>query len=99
MPLMITPRPVAEPEKPYDKTLISLAISPILLESDIEAAMSMRCVPYRVLEDGRIEAREDFAVTINSGAVFAEAQADPALAVAAQEIWSALQTYLTAKAI
>jgi hypothetical protein len=39
------------------------------------------------------------AETINSGAVFAEAQTDPALAMAASAIWDALQGYLTAKGI
>ena len=98
MPLQITPRTVANPEIPYDKTLVSLAISPIVLGSDIEAAMSLRCVPYRVV-DGAIESREDLAVTINSGAVFAESEQDPAIAAAAQKIWDALQTYLSAKGI
>lgn len=99
MPLTITPRPVAEPETAYDKTLISLAISPIIQGNDIEAAMSMRCVPYRVLSDGSIDKNEELAVTINSGAVFTEAQQDPALAAAAEAIWNALQTYLSAKGI
>lgn len=98
MPLQITPRTLEHPEIAYDKTLISLAISPIVLDGDIEAAMSMRCVPYRVV-DGAIESREDLAVTINSGAVFAEAQQDPALAAAAAAIWDALQTYLSVKGI
>jgi hypothetical protein len=99
MPLTITPRPITEPDVAYDKTLISLAISPIILEDHIEAAMSMRCVPYRVLADGSICKAEDMAVTINSGAVFAEAETDPALAAAAAAIWDALQGYLTAKGI
>ena len=98
MPLTITPRTVANPEIPYDKSLISLAISPIVMDGHIEAAMSMRCVPYRVI-DGAVESREDMAVTINSGAVFAESQQDPALAAAATQIWDALQTYLVAKSI
>lgn len=98
MPLQITPRTVVNPEIPYDKTLVSLAISPIVLDGDIEAAMSMRCVPYRVV-DGAIESREDYAVTVNSGAVFAESAMDPALAAAAQQIWDALQNYITAKSI
>ena len=99
MPLTITPRQIAEPKTAYDKTLISLAISPIILDTGIEAAMSMRLVPYRVLSDGSIESREDMAETINSGAVFAEAQTDPALAKAAAAIWDALQGYLSAKGI
>jgi hypothetical protein len=99
MPLTITPRAIPEPKTAYDKTLISLAISPIILDTGIEAAMSMRCVPYRVLSDGSIESREDMAQTINSGAVFAEAQTDPALAQAAAAIWDALQGYLLAKGI
>lgn len=99
MPLVIIPRPVAEPSKAYDKTLVSLAISPIVQGSEIEAAMSMRCVPYRVLADDSIESREDLAVVINSGAVFAESAQDPALAAAAQAIWDALQTYLIAKGV
>jgi hypothetical protein len=99
MPLTITPRPVAEPAVAYDKTLISLSISPIIHGNDIEAAMSMRCVPYRVLSDGSIESRDDYAVSVNSGAVFAESATDPALAAAAQAIWDALQNYITAKAI
>jgi hypothetical protein len=99
MPLTITPRTIAEPEVAYDKTLISLAISPIILENRIEAAMSMRCVPYRVLADDSIDKNEDLAVTINSGAVFAEAATDPALAMATSQIWDALQAYLIAKGI
>ena len=99
MPLTITPRTIAEPKTAYDKTLVSLAISPIIIDKHIEAAMSMRCVPYRVLSDGNIESREDMAQTINSGAVFAEAQTDPALAQAAAAIWDALQGYLSAKGI
>lgn len=104
MPLTITPRAIPEPSKPYDKTLINMAISPIIITNadgsqSIEAAMSMRCVPYRVLEDGSICKAEDMAVTINSGAVFAEAATDPALAHAAAAIWDALQGYLTAKGI
>ena len=98
MPLTITPRTVENPEIAYDKTLISLAISPIVMDGDIEAAMSMRCVPYRVI-DGKVESREDMAVTINSGAVFAQSQTDPALAAAAEAIWTALQTYLVQKGI
>jgi hypothetical protein len=99
MPLTITPRAIPEPKTAYDKTLISLAISPIIQDNAIEAAMSMRLVPYRVLSDGSIESREDMAETINSGAVFAEAATDPALAQAAAAIWDALQGYLTAKGI
>jgi hypothetical protein len=99
MPLTITPRAIPEPSTAYDKTLISLAISPIIQGDHIEAAMSMRCVPYRVLSDGTIESREDMAQTINSGAVFAEAQTDTALAQAAAAIWDALQGYLSAKGI
>jgi hypothetical protein len=99
MPLTITPRTIAEPKTAYDKTLVSLSISPIILDNHIEAAMSMRCVPYRVLSDGSIDKNEDLAVTINSGAVFEEASTDPALALAASAIWDALQAYLTAKGI
>lgn len=99
MPLQITPRAVSEPKTAYDKALISLSISPIIQGNDIEAAMSMRCVPYRVLADGSICKAEDMAVTINSGAVFAESTQDPALAAAAAAIWDALQGYLTAKGI
>jgi hypothetical protein len=99
MPLTITPRTIAEPKTAYDKTLVSLAISPIILDDRIEAAMSMRCVPYRVLADGSIDKNEDLAVTINSGAVFEEAATDPALAMAASQIWDALQGYLSAKGI
>lgn len=99
MPLTITPKTIIEPSNPYDKTLISLAISPIIMENNIEAVMSMRCVPYRILSDGTIDKNEELAITINSGAVFAEAQQDPALAQAAASIWDALQSYLSAKGI
>jgi hypothetical protein len=98
MPLTITPRTVANPEIPYSATLISLAISPIVQGDHIEAAMSMRCVPYRVI-DGVVESREDLAVTINSGAVFAEAETNPALAKALPRIWDALQDFLTESGI
>lgn len=95
MPLQITPRTLAHPEITFDKTLISLAISPVIVDNHVDAAMSMRCVPYRVLPDDTIDAAENMAQTINVGAVFEQAKSDPALAKAASRIWDALQDYLT----
>lgn len=99
MPLTITPRPLVEPNNPYDKTLINLAISPLVQGDSIEGAMSLRLTPYRVLSDGRIDVAESLAESISSGAVFAEAATDPALAKAVTAIWTALQTYLEDKGI
>lgn len=99
MPFSITPRPIPDGELPYDMTLINLAISPIVQGNDIEAAMNLTCTPYRVLTDGTIETRADLAFSFLSGAVFAEAQDDPALAQAATAIWTAIQGYLTAKGV
>lgn len=99
MPFSITPRAIPDGELPYDKTLINLAISPIVQEGDIEAAMNLTCTPYRVLSDGTVESRPDLAFSFLSGAVFAKAQDDPALATAASAIWSAIQGYLTAKGV
>lgn len=99
MPLVITPRQIAHPEIAFDKTLISLAISPVIVDNHIDAAMSMRCVPYRIMPDDTIDAAENMAQTINIGAVFEQAKTDPALAKAASRIWDALQDYLTESAI
>lgn len=99
MPLQIAPRTLAHPEIAFDKTLISLAISPVIVDNHVEAAMSMRCVPYRVLPDDTIDAAENMAQTVNVGAVFEQAKSDPALAKAASRIWDALQDYLTETAI
>ena len=99
MPFTITPREIKDGEIPYDKTLINLAISPIIQESDIKAAMNLTCTPYRVLIDGTIESRPDLAMSFLSGDVFAEAVTDPALATAAATIWTAIHGYLTAKGV
>jgi hypothetical protein len=100
MPFIISPRVINEADIPYDKTLVALSISPIVVgEADIEATMNLTCTPYRVLTDGSIESRSDLAFSFLSGAVFAEAQTDPDLAVAAQAIWTAIQGYLTAKGV
>lgn len=99
MPFQITPRPIPDGELPYDKTLINLAISPIIEGNDIEASMVLTGTPYRVLSDGTIESRPDQSFSFMSGAVFAEAQTDSALAQAASAIWAAIQGYLTAKGV
>lgn len=95
MPLVITPRQIAHPEIAFYKTLIYMSISPVVVDNHIEAAMSMRCVPYRILPDDTIDAAENMAKTVNVGAVFEQAKSDPALAKAASRIWDALQDYLT----
>lgn len=99
MPLQITPRTIAHPEIAFDKTLISLAISPVIVNNNIEAAMSMRCVPYRILPDDTIDVAENMAQTINIGAVFEQAKSDPALAKAVSRILDTLQDFLTETAI
>lgn len=99
MPLQITPRTVAYPEIAYDKTLIYMSIGPVVVDDHIEGALSMLLEPYRVLPDGAIDVAKNMAKTINVGAVFQQAQTDPALAKAVSRIWDALQDYLTEAAI
>lgn len=98
MPFTINPTTVENPEIPFDKALIYLAISPIIQGGDIEGALSVRVVPYRKINN-KIETREDKAISINSGSVFADSAVDPVLAQAVTTISTALQTYLAAKGL
>ena len=97
MPLTITPKPVRDPEIAFDKTLVTLAVSPVIKGKTIDANMAMVCTPYRVLADGSIEINEDLQQHFISGSVFEDALVDAALATAAARVWDAIQDFLTAK--
>ena len=99
MPLIISPKDISYPEIPYDKTLVSLSIAPVINGSDIDAAMSLTATPYRVLPDGKIEANENLRRFFNYGSVFIDATQDQTLADAAQGVWAAIQGFLTAKGV
>lgn len=91
------PKTVTHPDIPFDCLGVSLAISPVWQPTDVEAAVSIRAVPYRVLPDGSIDKDENAAWTFNTGSAFADAQNDPALAVAAGTLMTVIQNFLTAK--
>jgi hypothetical protein len=98
MPILTsTPKVIDSPEIPYDRLGVSLAISPIWKQNDVEAAVSITAVPYRVLPDGSIDKLESGAWSYNCGQVFAASENDPALAEAATALMTAVQNFLAAK--
>jgi hypothetical protein len=99
MPITISPKSVAFPEIPYDKSLVYLNISPIVQGAEIEAAMNLRVVPYRILPDGMVDVAEAMAYNESVGQAFAQSATDPALAAAAGVIFSAIQAFLTARGV
>ena len=94
-----TPVAIINPEIPYDRLGIQLAIAPIFKESDVEGTMALRVIPYRVLVDGKIDKREDLAKSISVADIFTESQTDPAFASAMAQIWTAIQGYIIAKGL
>lgn len=99
MPITITPKTEQYPDLPYDKALVSLSIAPVVQGNNVEAALSLRVVPYRELPDGTIDTAESLAYTEAVGNVFERAQSDPALAAAAGAIYPAIQAFLTARGV
>lgn len=99
MPITIQPKTEAYPDIPYDKALVSLAISPIVNGSAVEAALSLRVVPYRVLPDDTIDTNEALAYNEAIGNVFERSRSDPALAAAAGVVFDAVQQFLTARGV
>lgn len=98
MPILTsTPKAISNPEIPYDRLGVSLAISPIWKPNDVEAAVSITAIPYRVLPDGSIDKLEAAAWSYNNGQVFANSLTDPALAAAASALMTAVQNFLAAK--
>lgn len=99
MPITITPKAEQHPDIPYDKALVSLAISPIVQGTNVEAAMALRVVPYRELPDGTIDTNEALAYNEAIGNVFERSRSDPALAAAAGVVFDAVQQFLTARGV
>ena len=98
MPIVSTnPTAPSHPEIAYDRLGVSLAVSPIWQASDVEAAVSITAIPYRVLPDGSIDKRPDLQWTFSTGQAFADSANDPALAAAATSLMTAIQTFLAAK--
>ena len=98
MPILTTtPKSVSNPEIPFDRLGVSLAISPIWRPTDVEAAVSIMAVPYRHLPDGSIEKLESADWTYNNGQVFSDSLSDPALDEAATALMTAIQNFLQAK--
>lgn len=98
----ITPtknKPIVEPTIPYDRYLVNLSISPIVQETDVEAAMSLTLTPYRVLSDGSIDVNAEGRISDNNGACFASAATDPVMAQAAGAIFAAIQGYITGRGL
>jgi len=103
MPIALNnPKSVINPEIPYDKVAVSLAISPVrkIDMNDptrvigIEAAMSLTAVPYRVLPDGTYDFLESSAYGENCGACYALSETDPVMAAAAGGILAIIQAFL-----
>lgn len=98
MPILTTtPKAIDHPEIPFDRLGVSLAISPIWKPDDVEAAVSITAIPYRVLPDGSIDKLEKAAWSYNNGQVFADAAHDPVLADAVSTMMVAIQAFLAAK--
>lgn len=99
MPIRIPPIPVIpEPENSYDKSLVALSLSPRITDDhDIEAVMTLRAMPYRVLADGSIDPCPGREYVEQVNAVFAQAATDPVLAQAAFGLMQIIQDYLTAR--
>lgn len=95
--LTSSPIETAHPEIPYDKLGVSLSISPIWKPTDVEAAVAIRAVPYRVLPNGAIDKSEDRAWSWATGSAFEDSISDPALAEASTALMTAIQNFLTAK--
>lgn len=98
MPILTSaPKAITNPEIPYDRLGVSLAISPIWKPNDVEAAVSITATPYRVLPDGSIDKLDSASWGYNNGQVFADSLTDPALAEAATALMTAIQNFLVAK--
>lgn len=98
MPIAITPKDSPHPEIPYDKALVYLNISPIVSGDQVEAAVNIRVVPYRII-DGQVDTLESAAYNESIAGAFAKAQTDPALAAAEAAIFPALQAFITARQV
>lgn len=95
------PVTVDYPEIPFDRLLVSIAVSPLIVAGGtaVEGAASLRCVPYRVRPDGQIETRDDRGWSYSTSQMFADSANDPALAAAVSVMFSSIQQFLSAKGV
>lgn len=96
-----TTNPIPDPEggKDFDKFAVTMAISPLIAETSLEAAIAVRLTPLRINEDGTIDTLPDQDISVLFGQAFAAAQSDPALAEAMLTILQALQQFIIAKGL
>lgn len=81
-PTLGTPVAPISPEVPYDKALVWLAFAPKIDNETVDATLSLRAQPYRVL-DGAVDIAPESAVrTINVGSVNEAMAKDEKLAAA-----------------
>ena len=100
MPIVTSkPLELAHPDIPYSKLGVSLSVSPVWHENDVEAAVSITAVPYRILPDGSIDKRPDLTWGFSTGQAFADAQTDPDLAAAAGGLMALIQQFVAAKGV
>ncbi len=99
MAITINPKSIPDPTIAYDKALINLGISPLVNNNNVTATASILITPYRVLEDGTLDVRNDMAFPISYPDVFTAALTDSDLATALTTIETAIQVFLTAKGV
>jgi hypothetical protein len=87
---------IEHPEIPYDKYLVYMSVSPIVNyeNTDVEAALSLRLVPYRILPNGQIDKNEAAAYNESCGNVFEKSQEDAVLGQAAMALMSLIQDFV-----
>jgi hypothetical protein len=94
-----TPIPDPNGGAPYDRYLVTLAVSPIVDGANIRGAVSMRLTPFRTAEDGTVENLEGGDIPLVFGNVFDAAQSDPSLGQALATILGAIQGYVAARGL
>ncbi len=101
MAILITPKPLANPDIPFDRLAVSLVINPLFRPTEVTATVILAGQRYRQLADGTVEKsgeplREVYPDVFTAAAKQAAA-GDTALASALVEINAAIQKYVAAR--
>ncbi len=95
----VNPIQIVEPEKPYGKLAVSLTVFPFLVDNVLQWSVSIEAEPYRVLENGTYELYGKKVYKRTAQDIHAEAQNDPALGLAMQQVIDAIGGYLAAQGV
>ncbi len=72
------PVPVAEPDRPYDRALVWLYVTPRIDKGISDSTVSLTWQPYRLLSDGTIDVAPEFCKqSVNVDSILDAEQADP----------------------